>query len=170
MKVAQKPGLLRSISVSQCVHASATRKLTVGHLTGIPQFVDRFRSLNTLVLDNLRVDGSGSNRHEGYDISFEWITGVLQQLSSPIQMLALEVTATSYSQLEAIPWAPIDKIVNPEASQFRELTCVKVLVKRGVGRVDRWSLFRRDELFRNIMGRLPALSLLGLLRCDTEGF
>lgn len=115
------------------------------------------------------MDGSGSNRRDGSDVSFEWITGVLQQLSSPIQTLVLEVTATSYLQFEAIPWASIDMILNPEASQFRELTCVRVLVKRGVVLLSPRSVIGRDVVFREIIQRLPALHLLGLLRCDTEG-
>lgn len=136
-------------------------------MVGIPEFVGRFRSLKTLVLDNLRVDGSG--RYDQSGVSFEWITGVLQRLSSPVQKLAFEVTATDYSQLNAIPWAFIDGIVDPETPKFRALVCVEVLVKRGVHRKNRPSSIGRDAMCSEIALRLHALSLLGLLRCDTVG-
>jgi len=133
----------------------------------IPEFVGSFHSLQTLVLDNLRVDGS--SRRDGSDVSFEWITGVLQQLSSPVQKLVFEVTATDRSQLNAIPWAFIDNTVNPETPQFRALTCVEVLVKRGARRDNYPSSIGRDVVCSEITLKLPTLSLLGLLRCDTVG-
>lgn len=134
-------------------------------LTGIPDFVGRFRSLRTLVLDNLIVDGSGG--YDRSDISFQWIAKVLQQLSSPIRKLVFEVTATSYVQLKRIPWASIDRIVSAKTPQFRELVSVEVCVKRGV----RWggspSSIGKDVVIAEVVRRLPALSLLGILRCDT---
>jgi len=131
----------------------------------IPEFVGQFRSLNTLVLDELRVDGS--SRSGGSDVSFEWITGVLQRLSSPILKLVFEVIATERSQLDAIPWAFIDRIVHPKAPQFRVLTRVEVVVRRGVLLDDRSPPIDRDAVCSEIALRLPALVLLGLLRCRT---
>jgi len=136
-------------------------------MAGIPEFVGCFRSLQTLVLDNLRVDGS--SHYDGFDVSFEWITGVLQQLSSPVQKLVFEVIAMDCSQLNAIPWASIDKIVDPETPQFRTLICVKVLVKRGLCPKDYPPSIRRDAVCSEIALKLPALNLLGLLLCDTAG-
>lgn len=105
--------------------------------------------------------------HSG--VSFEWITEVLQQLASPVQKLVFEVTITDYSQLNAIPWAFIDRIVSPEAPQFRALVRVQVLVKRGVCPKHCPCSIGRDVVCSEITQRLPALSLLGLLWCDTVG-
>jgi len=131
-------------------------------MTGIPEFVGRFRSLTVLVLDNLRAD------RDPYSVSFEWITGVLQQLSSPILELVFEVTVTEYSQLDAIPWAFIDRIVHPENPQFKALARVRVLVKRG-GSLKVRPLIYTDVVCSEVAWRLPVLNLLGLLRCNTAG-
>jgi len=125
----------------------------------IPEFVGRFRSLNTLVLDDLRVGGTGR---------FEWIPGVLQQLCSPIQKLVLEVIATERSQLDAIPWTLIDMVVHPDTPQFKALVRVEVLVRRGVP-LGGLPTIDRDVVCSEIALRLPALNLLGLLRCGTVG-
>ena len=94
---------------------------------------------------------------------------MLQQLSSPVQKLVFEVTATDCSQLDAIPWAFIDRIVSPETPQFSALVCVEVLVKRGARRKNYPSSIGRDVVCSEITLRLPVLNLLGLLRCDTVG-
>ena len=101
------------------------------------------------------------------DVSFEWITGVLQQLSSPVQKLVFEVTATDCSQLNAIPWAFIDRIVSPEIPQFGALIGVEVLVKRRVRQNNYPSSIGKDVVCSEIIVRLPTLNLLGLLRCNT---
>ena len=102
-------------------------------------------------------------------MTFEWMTGVLQQLSSPIQRLVFEVTAANYPQLDAVPWGFIDSIVTPETPQFRDLTCVEVLVERGrcSGRTS--SSIGKDRVRSEIIRKLPRLNLLGILRCDTMG-
>ena len=102
-------------------------------------------------------------------MSFEWITGVLQQLSSQIQKLVFEVTATERLQLDAIPWAFIDRIVHPDNPQFKALVRVKVLVKRGDRPRGRPPI-ERDVICSEITLRLPRLNLLGLLLCDTAGW
>jgi len=102
-------------------------------------------------------------------VSFEWITGVLQQLSSPIRELVFEVTVTQYSQLDAIPWAFIDRIVHPDNPQFRALARVKVLVKRGGNLRVQSPFIYKDVVCSRVTQRLPVLNLLGLLRCDTAG-
>jgi hypothetical protein len=101
-------------------------------------------------------------------VSFEWITGVLQQLSSPIQKLVFEVTATKRSQLDAIPWAFIDRIVHPDTPQFRALTRVEVLMKRGIPPKG-CPPIGKDAVCLAIAQRLPTLNLLGLLLCNTVG-
>ena len=101
------------------------------------------------------------------DVSFGWITGVLGQISSPIQKLVFEVTATEYSQLDAIPWVFIDRIVHPANPQFRALIYVNVMVKRGGRPGGCRSPIDRDVVCSEVALRLPALNLLGLLRCDT---
>ena len=137
---------------------------------GIPELVRKFRSLDTLVLGDLRVDGSSSTYHtERYDISFEWITGVLQQLSSPIRKLVFEVTATDYRQLNAIPWEFIDGVVYPEDPQFRDLARVEVLVEHGVRREGSPPSILKDTVCSEITRRLPRLHRLDLLRCHTIG-
>lgn len=137
--------------------------------TGIPEFVGRFRSLDTLVLDNINLLDSGPDYYDGSDGSFEWIPGVLQQLSSPIQKLVFEVTVSHYWQLDAIPWMSIDNIVNPKAPQFRELNRVEVLLKCGIGYKRFSPSISKDAVCSEILQRLPALNLQGLLRCDTAG-
>ena len=93
------------------------------------------------------------------------------RLSSPVQKLVFEVTATRYSQLNAIPWALIDRIVHPDAPQFRTLIRVEVLVKRGghPKNSHRQPPIYRDMVCSEIVRRLPVLNLLDLLRCDTLG-
>jgi len=123
----------------------------------MPEFVGRFQSLTTFVLDNLRLD------YNRLGVSFEWITGVLQQLSSPVQKLVFEVTVTDCSQLDAMPWSSIDGTVHPGTPQFRALARVEVLVRRGVPPEPHLIDMIRSE----IALRLPTLNLLGLLWCDT---
>jgi len=127
----------------------------------MPEFVGRFRSLTTFVLDNLRLD------YGRFNVSFEWITGVLRELSSPVEKLVFEVTVTEYSQLDAMPWAFIDGTVHPESPQFRALTSLEVFVRRGVHPGNRPPLIDRDVVRLEVALRLPVLNLLGLLRCDT---
>jgi len=129
----------------------------------MPEFVGRFRSLTTFVLDNLRLDYDRSN------VSFEWITGALRHLSSPVQKLVFEVTVTNCSQLDAMPWAFIDRTVHPETPQSRALTRVEVLVRRGVLPEYLPPIIDRDVVRSEVALRLPALNLLGLLWCDTTG-
>jgi len=151
------------ISVSKLIQRAQSGDSRFGCPTGIPEFVRRFRSLKVLVLDNLKVDCSRSR------VSFEWITGVLQQLSSPIRRLVFEVTVTERSQLDAIPWAFIDRILHSDNPQFRTLLRVKVLLKRGGHQKGRPPL-NRDVVCSLVTRRLPTLNLLGLLRCDTAGW
>lgn len=91
---------------------------------------------------------------------------MLQRLSSPVQRLVFEVTVTECSQLDAIPWVSIDTIIDPEMPQFRALTRVEVLVRRGVIQGDCPSPIDRGVVRSEIPLRLPALNLLGLLWCD----
>ena len=135
----------------------------MGHPTGISEFVGRFSSLTTLVLDNLRL------YHDRSKVSFEWVAGVLQQLSSPVQKLVFEVTLTECSQLDGIPWASIDGIIGLETPQFRALTRVEVLVRWGVLLENRPHPIDRDEVRSEIALRLHTLHLLGLLWFDTVG-
>ena len=102
-------------------------------------------------------------------MSFEWITGVLRQLPSPVQKLVFEVTVTEYSQLDAMPWAFIDGTVHPETPQFRALTRLEVLVRRGILPERAPPPIDRDVVCSEVALRLPALNLLGLLWCDTVG-
>lgn len=99
-------------------------------------------------------------------MSFDWIEDVLRQLSSPIRELVLEMTVSEYLQLDAIPWAFINRIVHPDDPQFKELACVRVLVKRGSSLKDLPPIYG-DVVRSKVARRLPALDLLGLLRCDT---
>lgn len=112
----------------------------------------------------------GSDQYYGFDMSFGWIVGVLQQLSSQIQKLVLEVTATGCSQLDVIPWASIDSTVHPDTRQFKALVRVEVLVKWGGISSGRPPSIDKDLVCSEIARRLPRLNLLGLLRCDTVGF
>lgn len=134
----------------------------------IPELVGKFCSLDTLVLDNLRVDGSDG--HPISSVSFGWIPAVLERLSSPIRRLAFEVTATSYQQIDAIPWGYIDKIVDPENQIFKQLAHVEVLVRQGVHCRGIPPLPLAGDIVRSeIARRLPTITLLGLLRCKTTG-
>lgn len=135
--------------------------------TQVPTFVHQFRSLDTLVLDDLRVDCSGSTHYDIFDVSFDWIPAVLQRLSSPIRKLVFEVIASYPPQLGMIPWELIDEIVNPEAPQFKELNQVEVLVRCRVLRGGPLPSIGRDVVHSEITRRLPTLDRLDLLRCDT---
>lgn len=110
-----------------------------------------------------------SNDRSGLDLSFEWIPRVLQRLSSPIKRLVFEVTVSSHLKPTCIPWASIDKIIDPMLPQFSELDRVEVLVKRGARREGSPFIYGGTVL-AEIMPELPKLDLLGLLHCDTEGF
>ena len=110
----------------------------------------------------------GSRGDDTPDLSFQWIPGVLEQLSSPIRKLVFEVTASSHSELRRIPWGSIDSIIRPGTLQFRELLRVEVLVKRGKRGAHRE--FCRDLALAEIVWWLPSLHRLGLLRCNTEGY
>ena len=93
---------------------------------------------------------------------------MLQRLSSQIQKLVFEVTVAECSQLDAIPWESIDGIVRLETWQFRALTRVEVLVRRGV-LPDNYPPIDRDMVCSEIALRLSAINLLGLLWCDMVG-
>ena len=112
----------------------------------------------------------GSDGFHGSNVSFEWIEGVLQQLSSAIRKLVFEVTATECSQLDAIPWASINSIFHPDTRQFKALVRVEVLVKRGVIQSGSSLPVDGGVVCSEIARRLPGLKLLGLLRCDAVGF
>jgi hypothetical protein len=86
MDGAESADFPHSISVSKPPHPPQPGNWEFGRLTGIPEFVEQFRSLDTLVPGSLRVGGP--------DVSLECITGELQQLSSPVWKLVFEVIAT----------------------------------------------------------------------------
>ena len=115
----------------------------------------QFRSLDTLVLKHIAAHRCRA--------SVGWVTGALRQLPSQIRTLVFVVIATNSSELNAIPWESIDKIVSPETPQFKELTRVQVLLK---GRVRQ----DMDEMRPKVVGRLSGLDRLGLLRCDTARY
>jgi len=75
---------------------------------------------------------------------------------------------TECSQLDVVPWPSIDAIIRPEMPQFRALTRVEVLVRRGVIPEDRPPIYK-DVVCSEIALRLPNLNLQGLLWCDTVG-
>ena len=127
-------------------------------------FVGRFRSLTTFVLDNLRLD------YGRFGVSFEWIIGVLRRLSSQVQKLVFEVTLTECSQLDAIPWGFIDEIVGSRTPQFGALARLEVLVRRGELPENHTPPTDRNVIRSEVALRLPALNLLGLLWCDTVGY
>ena len=95
---------------------------------------------------------------------------MLGGLSSPIRRLAFEVTATSYQQIDAIPWGYIDNIIDAGDQNFMQLAHVEVLVKQGVRSQGSPPPPLVGDIVRSeITRRLPAITLLGLLRCKTTG-
>lgn len=132
---------------------------------GIPEFVRKFKSLDTLVLDNLELDVD--EEHYSIHFSLAWIPAVLRRLSSPIRKLKLEFSARDISQLDVVPWAFVDEVVaDPLNTQFRSLNRVEVLVQRKGPSEDGSFLRHRDTLHQEFKSRLPEIERMGLLRCS----
>jgi len=133
--------------------------------SGVSEFVHKFTSLDTLVLDHLELDVDA--KHHSNQSSLTWIPEVLKRLSSPIRRLVFEVSAKEISELDAIPWMPVDEIVaNPESVQFRSLDRVEILVERK-GSPDGGSFLKhRDTLYQEFKPLLPQIARMGLLRCS----
>lgn len=135
------------------------------HWTGISDFVRKFESLDTLVLDNLELDVD--EEHYSVHFSLAWIPAVLRRLSSPIRKLKLEFSARDISQLEVVPWAFVDEVVaDPQNTQFRSLNRVEVLVKRRRRSEGGSFLKHRDTLYQEFKSRLPEIERMGLLWCS----
>jgi len=126
----------------------------------VSEFVHKFTSLDTLVLDNLKLDVDPKH-------SPTWIPQVLKRLSSPIRRLVFEVSAKEVSQLDVVPWMPVDEIVaSPENAQFRSLDRVEILVERK-GSLSGGSFFKhQDTLHQRFKLLLPEIERMGLLRCS----
>lgn len=132
--------------------------------TGISEFVRKFSSLNTLVLDNLGLDVDVEHYSEHFSLA--WIPGVLRRLCSPIRRLVFEVSTKEISQLDAVPWVFVDELVaDPQNAQFRSLDRVEILVECK-GSPESGSFLRhRDTLYQEFKSRLPEIERMGLLRC-----
>jgi hypothetical protein len=114
------------------------------------------------VLDKLWLDKSYSRQR-----SFAWISGALRRLSSPIHRLVFEVSAKDISQLDAVPWLSVDKLVaDPRNAQFRSLGRVEILVERKESPRGGSFLKHRDTLYQEFKSRLPEIERMGLLRCS----
>ena len=133
--------------------------------SGITEFVRRFASLDTLVLDNLGLDVDDLYFSEHFSLA--WIPGVLRRLSSPIRKLAFEVSAKEIPQLDVVPWSMIDGLVaDPHNVQFRCLDRVEILLECK-GLPEGGSFLRhRDTLYEVFQSRLPEIERMGLLRCS----
>lgn len=135
------------------------------HHTGIFEFVRKFASLDTLVVDNLGLDVGAE--HFSSHFSLAWMVGVLRRLSSPIRKLAFEVSAREIIQLDVVPWRMIDELVaDPRNVQFRSLDRVEILLEckgssEGGSFLKHW-----DSLYQVFQSRLPEIERMGLLRCS----
>lgn len=132
---------------------------------GISEFVRKFASLDTLVLDNLGLDADPEYYSERFSLA--WIPGVLRRLSSPIRKLVFEVSAKEISQLDVVPWSMIDELVaDPQNVQFLSLDRVEILLecKRTSGGGS--FLKHRETLHQEFRSRLPQTERMGLLRCS----
>ena len=129
------------------------------------EFVRKFASLDTLVLDNLELDVC--TEHYSEDFSLAWIPEVLRRSSSLIRRLVFEVSARDASQLDVVPWAFVDQLVaDPQNTQFRSLNRVEVFVElRGPPEGSSF-LKHRDTLYQEFKLRLPEIERMGLLRCS----
>jgi len=133
--------------------------------TGISEFVRKFASLDTLVLDNLGLDVDAD--HYSIHYSLAWIPAVLRRLSSPIRRLVFEVSAREIFQLDAVPWGFVDELVtDPQNTQFRSLDRVEILVEYKRPPEGGSFLKHRDTLYREFKTRLPEIERVGLLRCS----
>jgi len=117
------------------------------------------------VLDNLKLDVDA--KHFSEDFSLAWIAGVLRTLSSPIRKLVLEMSASDASQLDAVPWSFVDRLVGaPQNPQLRFLERVEILVeRRGPPEGDPF-LKHKNSLYQELKSRLPEIEGMGLLRCS----
>ena len=85
--------------------------------TGISKFVQKFTSLDILVLHNLKLDVNA--QHYSKQFSLAWIPGVLRRLSSLIHRLVFEVSASRDSQLDMVLWPFVDELVSdPQNTKF----------------------------------------------------
>jgi len=92
---------------------------------------------------------------------------VLRTLSSPIRKLVLEVSARDVSQLDAVPWSFVDRLVAiPQNPQLRSLDRVEILVERRGSPESGSFLKHRDTLYQEFKSRLPQIEGMGLLRCS----
>jgi hypothetical protein len=129
------------------------------------EFVRKFASLETLVLDNLGLDVGAEHFSEHFSLA--WTVGALRRLSSPIRRLVFEVSAKEISQLDAVPWRLIDKLVSdPLSVQFQSLDRVEILLEcrgssEGGSFLKHW-----DSLHQVFQSRLPEIERMGLLRCS----
>ena len=141
--------------------------LLIVQVTGMPEFVRKFESLDTLVLDNLELD---VDLKYSEHFSLTWIPAVLRRLSSPIRRLVFEVSARDVSQLDAVPWPLVDELVtSPQSAQFRSLNRVEILVERRGSAEGVPFLKHRDTLRQEFEARLPGIEGMGLLRCSFVG-
>ena len=133
--------------------------------TGIYEFVRKFASLETLVLDNLGLDVGADYFSDRFSLA--WMVGVLRRLSSPIRKLAFEVSARELSQLDVIPWRLIDGLVaDPCSTQFRSLDRVEILLECKGSPEDGPFLKHWNSLHQVFQARLPEVERKGLLRCS----
>ena len=134
--------------------------------TGISEFVRKFASLDTLVLDNLELDVGISHFSEHFSLA--WMPGVLRRLSSPIRRLAFEVSAREASQLNVVPWSFVDELVtDPQNTQFRSLDRVEIFILCKKSKEGDTFLKHHDTMYQEFRERLPEIERKGLLRCTS---
>ncbi|KAF9647259.1 hypothetical protein BDM02DRAFT_3188167 [Thelephora ganbajun] len=131
----------------------------------VSEFVRKFASIDTLVLDDLGLDVDAEHYSEHFSLA--WIPGVLRRISSPIRRLVFEVSAKDISQLDAVPWTFIDELVaDPLNTRFRSLDQVEILVECKESPEGGSFLKHRDTLYQEFKSRLPEIERMGLLRCS----
>lgn len=131
--------------------------LTVLVSIGIPDFVSKLTSLETLIVDKIYVLRPGDGPME----SLLWVPPVLRSVTAPIRKLFIELMIKNIDHLDSVDWSQVDHILTTQES-LRWLTEVRVTVMstsavRGI--ID------TEALKAFVARKLPMTSQRGILRC-----
>lgn len=130
--------------------------LTLLDLTGVPDFVSRLTSLETLIMDKIHVSRPGDGPAE----PLSWIPLVLRSVTAPIRRLCIELMISNTDHLDSIDWSQIDHILtNRETLRcLTEVSFTVISTSTIRGTID------TEALKAFVARRLPLTSQRGILR------